>query len=273
MHFPDAVRRKAHHAASYTGNAGEINYNPFARTRSRGSQADIEHGMGERSVLGDRTASEANVPTIAEERRLRTAEKEREEFPAPHHAGTAPPISPTSARGFEASNNLTGEKSEDSTPITNGGTKKASADLSDETAVPHGSGAGVTKRSKFKNMFHKKNDAQPEEHNELGRVDSEAVSLEERKRRAHKRKIPVGHQIHAVLLSSWINLLLIFVPVGFAVYYSKKVGPVPVFIINFVAIIPLAAMLSYATEELAIRVGETLGGLLNATFGYVDIQA
>jgi Ca2+:H+ antiporter len=76
-----------------------------------------------------------------------------------------------------------------------------------------------------------------------------------------------------VLLSSWINLLLIFVPVGFAVYYSKKVGPVPVFIINFVAIIPLAAMLSYATEELAIRVGETLGGLLNATFGYVDIQA
>jgi len=26
-------------------------------------------------------------------------------------------------------------------------------------------------------------------------------------------------------------------------------------------------MLSYATEEIALRVGETLGGLLNATFG------
>jgi len=33
------------------------------------------------------------------------------------------------------------------------------------------------------------------------------------------------------------------------------------------AIIPLAALLSFATEELALIVGETLGGLLNATFG------
>lgn len=30
---------------------------------------------------------------------------------------------------------------------------------------------------------------------------------------------------------------------------------------------PLAALLGFATEELAIRVGQTLGGLLNATFG------
>jgi Ca2+/H+ antiporter len=28
-------------------------------------------------------------------------------------------------------------------------------------------------------------------------------------------------------------------------------------------------MLSFATEEIALRTGETLGGLLNATFGYV----
>ena len=37
--------------------------------------------------------------------------------------------------------------------------------------------------------------------------------------------------------------------------------------VNFLAIIPLAGTLSYATEELAMRVGETLGGLLNASFG------
>jgi len=29
-------------------------------------------------------------------------------------------------------------------------------------------------------------------------------------------------------------------------------------------------MLSYATEEIALRIGDTLGGLLNATFGYVS---
>lgn len=46
-----------------------------------------------------------------------------------------------------------------------------------------------------------------------------------------------------------------------------KVSPVVVFVINFLAIIPLAGILSYATEEIALRVGETLGGLLNASFG------
>jgi Ca2+:H+ antiporter len=33
------------------------------------------------------------------------------------------------------------------------------------------------------------------------------------------------------------------------------------------AIIPLAALLGFATEELALRVGDAFGGLLNASFG------
>lgn len=40
-----------------------------------------------------------------------------------------------------------------------------------------------------------------------------------------------------------------------------------VFTLNFFAIIPLAAILSFATEEISNKVGGTLGGLLNATFG------
>lgn len=72
-------------------------------------------------------------------------------------------------------------------------------------------------------------------------------------------------QVKAVF-GSWINLLLVFVPVGIALHYTNVEGTV-VFVINFVAIIPLAAMLSFATEELALYIGETLGGLLNATFG------
>ena len=40
-----------------------------------------------------------------------------------------------------------------------------------------------------------------------------------------------------------------------------------IFTINFFAIIPLAAVLSFATEEISKKMGETLGGLLNATFG------
>jgi len=42
---------------------------------------------------------------------------------------------------------------------------------------------------------------------------------------------------------------------------------VAVFTLNFFAILPLAAVLGFVTEELAGSVGDTLGGLLNATFG------
>ena len=45
------------------------------------------------------------------------------------------------------------------------------------------------------------------------------------------------------------------------------INPVAVFVLNFLAIVPLASVLSDATEELAEHVGHTLGGLLNATFG------
>jgi len=40
-----------------------------------------------------------------------------------------------------------------------------------------------------------------------------------------------------------------------------------IFLCNFIGIIPLAKLLGYATEEISLRTSETLGGLLNATFG------
>jgi Ca2+:H+ antiporter len=68
------------------------------------------------------------------------------------------------------------------------------------------------------------------------------------------------------LLSNYVNVLLVFVPLGIiagAMHWS----PTAVFILNFFAIIPLAAVLSFATEEISVKLGETMGGLLNATFG------
>lgn len=38
---------------------------------------------------------------------------------------------------------------------------------------------------------------------------------------------------------------------------------------NFLALIPLALFLGEVTEDLAVRFGDTVGGLLNATFGNV----
>lgn len=68
------------------------------------------------------------------------------------------------------------------------------------------------------------------------------------------------------LYSSPVNVLLIFVPLGLL---AEKLGfsPTVIFLTNFFAIIPLASILAYATEELAEHVGQTVGGLLNATFG------
>ena len=69
-----------------------------------------------------------------------------------------------------------------------------------------------------------------------------------------------------IFLSSWINLLLVFVPVGIAVQ-AAGVNKTVVFAINAIAIIPLAGMLSHATESVASELGDTIGALMNITFG------
>jgi Ca2+:H+ antiporter len=78
----------------------------------------------------------------------------------------------------------------------------------------------------------------------------------------------VRNQLQATIFNSWINILLLAAPVGIALNYAGVDGRV-VFCVNFIAIIPLAGMLSFATEEIALHVGESLGGLLNASFGFV----
>ncbi|KAJ3025235.1 UNVERIFIED_CONTAM: hypothetical protein HDU68_007352, partial [Siphonaria sp. JEL0065] len=55
----------------------------------------------------------------------------------------------------------------------------------------------------------------------------------------------------------------IFVPLGILSHLLKW-GDIATFTLNFCAIIPLAKMLDYATDQLSMRVGETMGGLLNA---------
>ena len=79
-------------------------------------------------------------------------------------------------------------------------------------------------------------------------------------------RFTVASQLRATILNSWINVLILAAPAGIALHLIKA-NPIAIFVVNFVAIIPLAAMLSYATEEIALRTGETIGGLLNASFG------
>jgi Ca2+:H+ antiporter len=72
--------------------------------------------------------------------------------------------------------------------------------------------------------------------------------------------------------SSWLkpslDWLLVFVPIAIALRFIPSFeNPVALFIVSCIAIIPLAGWMGKATEHLAERMGQGIGGLLNATFG------
>lgn len=64
-----------------------------------------------------------------------------------------------------------------------------------------------------------------------------------------------------------LRWMLAFVPIAIAVEYLAPQSHLLIFIAAAIAILPLAAWLGRATEQLADRSGEGVGGLLNATFG------
>ncbi len=61
--------------------------------------------------------------------------------------------------------------------------------------------------------------------------------------------------------------LLVFVPVVFVAAKLKPEAHTLLFVLSVLAIVPLAALLSHATESVAAKTGDAVGGLLNATLG------
>lgn len=61
--------------------------------------------------------------------------------------------------------------------------------------------------------------------------------------------------------------LLVLVPVLLAVAPMMPDAHSLLFVLSVLAIVPLAALLSLATEQVAARTGDAIGGLLNATLG------
>ena len=64
-----------------------------------------------------------------------------------------------------------------------------------------------------------------------------------------------------------LNILLILVPVVIGLHFWMPESHTLIFITAALAIVPLAGWLGKATEHLAEKTGEGVGGLLNATFG------
>jgi Ca2+:H+ antiporter len=61
--------------------------------------------------------------------------------------------------------------------------------------------------------------------------------------------------------------LLVFVPVVLSAQKLMPGSHTLLFVLSILAIVPLAALLSHATESVAAKTGDAVGGLLNATLG------
>ena len=61
--------------------------------------------------------------------------------------------------------------------------------------------------------------------------------------------------------------MLVFVPIVLVLHGANPESHVLLFVLSVLAIVPLAALLSLATESVAAKTGDTIGGLLNATLG------
>ncbi|KAK5105777.1 hypothetical protein LTR62_002157 [Meristemomyces frigidus] len=262
-----SIKKLARREAWY-GEPDQQSYNPFGRYnihRQQRKAVDPEQGIAGNGLPLSQVQTENNLgPSPVEAQR----KEDWQPTPGPHKAPTYP----------QGPSNDLPEKHGDKVDGTTQSTSASKGSSDDSTAAipqreinggPNGASRGVTEESvgvedgtrkrKSRRFLPWKHSGKEEEKDEA-RTDTN-----ESKGKKFKHKPTFMSQFKAVFFS-WINILLILAPVGIALHFTN-VNKIVVFVINFLAIIPLAAMLSYSTEELAMYIGETLGGLLNATFG------
>lgn len=90
--------------------------------------------------------------------------------------------------------------------------------------------------------------------------------------RQHRGEKPLGkapgvrESIITIIKASRLNALLIFIPLSWIFHYVKLSNTL-VFVFSFMAVVPLAKLLDFATDDLSLRLGQTLASLLNTTLG------
>ncbi|KAF7319335.1 hypothetical protein HMN09_00271100 [Mycena chlorophos] len=77
----------------------------------------------------------------------------------------------------------------------------------------------------------------------------------------------VGQELRTILTLSYFNVLLVFVPISWVYHWVAKDHYTLIIIFSFLGIIALSKLLAFAIEDLALRVGSTLGRFLQATVG------
>src|SRR3982751_6313522 len=80
----------------------------------------------------------------------------------------------------------------------------------------------------------------------------------------------LGRSVNLLLREIRHNPLLWLLAFVSLVFVCQKIKPEEhtlLFLLSVAAIIPLAALLSHATESVAAKTGDAVGGLLNSTLG------
>ena len=244
------IKRQAKRNAWYNED-GSRNLNPFGKMLWRmpssvrrvagqeDAEADLENGL-------NRSQTDGDVLGLSAAEEQRKSEYDGDQI---HHAATVPTddaLHPPADPQAEQST----EQAEESEKSNTESSKTAVADSRTDTGA---SSNGVRKRKMggFLSTIH------------AGSTQDEPVDDEDEK---PKQKFTVWSQFQNTIFNSPINILLLLAPIGIALEHTN-VNKIAVFVVNFIAIIPLAGLLSFATEEISLRTGETIGGLLNATFG------
>ncbi|KAG8692512.1 hypothetical protein FRC08_009722, partial [Ceratobasidium sp. 394] len=83
--------------------------------------------------------------------------------------------------------------------------------------------------------------------------------------RERGHKVPgVWKSLKAIVMSSWLNILFVFVPLSWIAALAKW-NYVYAFILAFIAIIPLENISEFGGEQLALYCGESIGDLIIVT--------
>ena len=239
----DSIKRAARKEAWYSDS-----YNPFRKNMVRSNTSPLRSSdlEAQRSRAG--VEEESPLSAIVTD-------------PIPHSPAFASIDNPARRTSKENEYKMTS-----ASPNTTGPGKQREAD-SEETAVERQSTRVPSEETKARRRFLSRfgKGGKGESHEKEYNDKPNKTPWYKGKVLKHK-PFTIKNQLGATIFNSWINILLVCCPIGIGLNYAA-VDKKAVFVVNFIAIIPLAGMLSFATEEIALHVGESLGGLLNASFG------
>lgn len=97
-------------------------------------------------------------------------------------------------------------------------------------------------------------------------MTSEEIGGEVRIKGEGPKVITFYESAYHMLMTSWLNIAGLSIPLAI-ISYGLGWSDIVTFIFSLVGLAPLAERLGFVTEQISLHTNETIGGLLNATFG------